>query len=376
MSPMLRKVYLWSVHRLLVLLVLPLLAAAPPFAFVEHTIATDLRGGYQVVVADLNHDGKPDLIALASGQSELVWYENPGWQRHVLATGQSRMINGAVIGDEIVLASEFSNEARNSIGLVSVLRPGSDPLKPWTATEIDRLPTSHRLRVADLFGDGHPVVVNAALTGAGATGPDYRDQTPLVYYRPGEWKRHVISTENSGVVHGIFITDSNCILTVSFTGIHQFCAIKDGAFQRTEIAKGDPAPWPKSGSSDVAVGHLGKTRFLAAIEPWHGNQTAVYTMKDSAWVREVIDDSLLDGHTIQTADFNGDGTDEIVAGFRGQPHSVYLYTYDGAAKRWTRSYLDKGGMGAAACAIADLNGDGRLDVTCIDSGHLKWYENR
>ena len=35
--------------------------------FVEHTLATDLKGGYQVVVADVNHDGKPDLIALASG---------------------------------------------------------------------------------------------------------------------------------------------------------------------------------------------------------------------------------------------------------------------------------------------------------------------
>lgn len=78
---------LWSVRRLTVLLACPLLAAGPPATFVEHTIATDLRGGYQVVVADLNHDGKPDLIALASGMSELVWYENRGWQRHVLATG-------------------------------------------------------------------------------------------------------------------------------------------------------------------------------------------------------------------------------------------------------------------------------------------------
>ena len=35
--------------------------------FVEHTIATHLNGGYQVVVSDLNRDGKPDLVALASG---------------------------------------------------------------------------------------------------------------------------------------------------------------------------------------------------------------------------------------------------------------------------------------------------------------------
>jgi FG-GAP repeat. len=45
------------------------------------------RGGYQVVIADLNKDGKPDIIALASGLPELLWYENPFWQKHVLATG-------------------------------------------------------------------------------------------------------------------------------------------------------------------------------------------------------------------------------------------------------------------------------------------------
>ena len=348
----------------------PLLAAPPPASFVEHTIANDLRGGYQVVVADLNHDGKPDLIALASGLHELIWFENPGWQRHVLATGQNRMINCAVIGNEIVLASEFSNEAKNSIGLVTVLRPGSDPREPWTATEIDRLPTSHRLRFADIFGNGKPVVVNAALTAPDASGPDYRGQTPLVYYAPGEWKRRVISTENTGVVHGIFVTEDHCILTASFTGIHKFCIAKDGKVTRTELAKGDPAPWPKSGSSDVTIGHLGKTHFMAAIEPWHGNQVVVYGEHG----REVIDDSLLDGHTIQTGDFDGDGNDEIVAGFRGQPRSVYVYRYDG--KRWVRSDLDKGGMGAAACAIADLNGDRRPDVACIDSTRLKWYENR
>jgi hypothetical protein len=338
-----------------------LLAAAQP-KFTEHVIANDLRGGYQVVVADLNHDGRPDLIALASGQPDLLWFEAPTWQRHVLATGQRRMINCAVIGNEIVLASEFQNEAKNSIGLVSVLRPGTDIRQPWTATEIDRLPTSHRLRVADLFHDGRPVVINAALTAPDTGGPDYRGQTPLVYYVPGEWKRRVISMENTGVVHGIFVTAENCLLTASFTGIHQFCAGKDTKFTRADLAKGDPAPWPKSGSSDVTEGHLGKQRFLAAIEPWHGNQVAVYTGDR----REVIDTTLLDGHTILSADLDGDGNDEIVAGFRGQPRCLYLYRYDG--KRWTRSTIDSN-MAAASCALM-----GR-DLACIDGTRLKWYEH-
>lgn len=365
-------------------LTLPLFAA-PPAQFKEHTIATDLRRGYQVVIADLNKDDKPDLIALASGMPELVWYENPTWERHVIAAGQREMINCATVdtdGDgipEIVLASEFSNQARNSIGLVSLLTHNGDPRKPWTVREIDRLPTSHRLRVAHIDG-GKPVVVNAALTGAKAAGPDYRDQAPLVYYRVGEWKRQMISEENSGVVHGIWVLDwdrdgRDDILTASFTGLHLFQMSKDAQWSRTEIGRGDPAPWPGSGSSDVATGMLGKERFLAAIEPWHGNHVAIYRLRADRWRRAVIDDTLVDGHTILTADLNRDGRDEVIAGYRGQGRSVFVYQGDDAG--WRRETLDDGGMAAAACAAADLNADGRVDVVCIGSAtaNLKWYEN-
>jgi hypothetical protein len=316
---------------------------------------------------------------------ELVWFENPTWERHVIVGGQIRMLNCAALdtdGDgipEIVLASEFANQAKDSVGAVSVLKHSGDPRQPWTVTPIDKLTTSHRLRVAKIDGSG-PVVVNAPLTGAKAAAPDYRDQTPLVYYRPGQWKRETISEENSGVVHGIWIVDwdrdgRDDILTASFVGIHLFRLGKDGHWSRTEIAKGDPAEWPKSGSSDIAVGMLGKERFLAAIEPWHGNQVAIYRGRDTKWHRTVIYDTLVDGHTIVTADLNGDGRDEVIAGNRGQGRSVHIYYPD--RDRWTRVVLDSGGMAAAACAAADLNADKRVDVVCIGSAsaNLKWYEN-
>jgi hypothetical protein len=325
---------------------------------------------------------------------DLVWYENPAWIKHVLATDLSHMINLAAWdtdGDgipEIVLAHEFANEAKKSIGIVSLLQHGKDPLQPWKISEIDRIPTSHRLRWAEIYGNGKKVLVNAPLTGLKAEPPDYRGKTPLVFYKPGVWMRETIPIQNEGVEHGIFITDwdgdgREGILTASFLGIHLFKLGKDGAWTRTEIAKGDPAAWPKSGSSDVTVGWLGtkpKTRFVAAIEPWHGNQVAVYLEdKKHVWQRQVIDDALDQGHTILTADLNGDGNDEIIAGYRGKGRSVNVYYTNGSkGEHWTNHPLDSGGIAASGCAVADLNADGRPDIVCIGSAtaNLKWYENK
>ena len=371
-----------------------LLVSTPalPASFTEHVLATDLKGGYQVMAADLNHDGYIDLIALASGLPDLLWFENPGakggeWKRHVIVSGQKHMINCAPYdydGDgipEIALATEFANEAKNSIGIVSILHHQGDAREPWSIKEIDRLTTSHRLRWADIDGSGKKVLINAPLTGAKAEAPEYRDAAPLVFYRPGEWTRELIGDANQGVQHGIYIFDwfgdrRDSILTASFSGLDVYHLTHGGTWQRTEISKGDSAAWPKCGSSDVAVGRIGKQRFLTAIEPWHGNQVAVYVKKGKDWDRRVIDDSLVDGHTIFTADFDGDGNDEIIAGFRGKGRSVLLYRYQDG--EWKKSLLDDGGMGAASCAIADLNKDGHPDVACIGSAttNLKWYENR
>jgi hypothetical protein len=215
-----------------------------------------------------------------------------------------------------------------------------------------------------------------------AEAPDYRDDTPLVYYRPGVWAREAIVPRNFGLVHGLYILDwdgdrRDEILTAGFEGIHLFKRAADGSWSRTEIAKGAPDPWPKSGSSDITVGKLGGARFLATIEPWHGEQVVIYMQRGGQWERRVIDTSLVDGHTIQTADLDGDGNDEVIAGFRGKGTSVYLYRAVEGGARWERETLDNGGMAAAACAVADLNGDGRPDVACIGSStaNLKWYEN-
>ncbi|NNE36756.1 MAG: VCBS repeat-containing protein, partial [Gammaproteobacteria bacterium] len=228
--------------------------AVEPAKFKEHLLADDLVSGYQVEVADINHDGIPDLLAVDSRAEELLWFEGPDWNRQVLSEGMTRMIYMGVCDGHYVVAQKFSNRVKDSIGeIVVIAENGSKKI-------IDKIPTSHRIRCADINGSGNEVVINAPLTGLDALAPDYRDNVPLVYYKPGDWQRQVISDENEGVVHGIYIYDwdgdgRDDVMTASFSGIHVHSF--DNGWQRTEITRGYPGEWPQAGSSDLAVGNAG-----------------------------------------------------------------------------------------------------------------------
>jgi len=355
--------------------------------FVAHEIGTGLRGGYQVVIADLNKDGKPDIIALASGLPELLWYENPGWQKHVLATGVSQLINASVYdidGDgipEVAIAQGFTTSTKTSKGQVGLLTHGADVTQPWTYKEIDAVPTAHRLRWVDADGAGKKMLMMAPLIGMDSAAPDYKTPVSIFFYRAPDWKREVVTDAFTGLIHGIEPMPwegvrGQAVLSAGFMGIylHRFA---NGKWTPTELTKGDPQPWPKSGTSDVALGHLGNKKFLATIEPWHGNEIAIYTQAGSAWNRQQIDDSITDGHAIVTADIDGDGRDEVIAGQRGGARSVILYSPSADGATWSRRVIDEGGMAGAGCAAADLNGDKKPDIVCIGTAtaNLKWYEN-
>src|SRR5271154_4290151 len=121
--------------------------AQPAAKFQAHDVATGLRGGYQVVIADMNHDGKPDLVTVASNLTEVAWFENPGWQKHVIVSDIKQPINLTVVktdksGVVIVLAHEFSPNAKQSIGTVSLLESTGDVTQPFKRTDIDKLATS------------------------------------------------------------------------------------------------------------------------------------------------------------------------------------------------------------------------------------------
>lgn len=372
--------------------------AAVPWQLVEHTIATDLRGGYQVVAVDMNKDAKIDLLAIAtSATADLVWFENPTWTRHVVASGLPSMINADAYDidkdgiPEIALASGFATAPTRSAGVMTLLTHGADVNAPWTAKEFDRTPTAHRLRWIDAEGNGQKMLINAPLAGIKGVSPDYRDTVSIYAYKPTELARTTVTDAEEGVIHGLAIVDwdgkgRQALLTASFMGIH-VNRFANGKWQRTRLTAGNPDAWPKNGSSDVAVLRTKAGRQLAAIEPWHGNQVVIYRGSGDRWdQRTVIDDTLNDGHTLISGDLDGDGVDEVVAGYRGAGGGVNIYrlgadpsTSLGAGNQWGKTVLEQPkSMAAAACAFAHLNDDRRIDLACIgtSTANLKWYENQ
>jgi hypothetical protein len=356
------------------------------------TLATDLRGGYQVLAVDLNRDGHEDLIGLASGLDHLDWFENPGakggeWRRHVLASGFRQLINVAALDldrdgvPELLVAHEFSNIPARSFGTVSLLRHDGDPTKPWRREDIENRPTSHRLKVAN------GQFVNAPLAHPKAEAPEYRQSVPLVVYAGTPLQPKVVAESDAGVMHGLAIFDYNGdgrddIFTASFGGIAVYVAKARGGYARELLHEGSAAAWPKSGSSEIALVRLGKGKKgpfqLASIDPWHGNEFAIYTREGKGWKREVLDKEFEEGHTLLPLDLDGDGAEEIVYGSRKQGGTLRVAQWQAKEKRWAITRLLEGKLATSSCVSLEANGDGKIDFACIGgaSQNLMVFLNR
>lgn len=352
-------------------------AAAPTSlpSFDARPIVTGLGMGYQVVLADLNRDRRPDVIVVDERASELAWYENPTWARHVIVRGVPRPINldthdlDADGVPEIAFAYRFETNPDRSVGQVLLLTHDGDPRRLWTTRPIDRVPTAHRVRWMPVERGRAPWLVVAPFAGPDVKAPAYAGHTPIHVYRPGEWVRRTVTTALSGILHSVHPVEWTpgrwTLLTASFDGLRRLEPRVEGEWGTVAVHAGNPEPCPRCGVSEVKAGRLGRRRFLASIEPFHGERIAVYLERPGGWERVVIEEGMTNGHALAVGDLDGDGRDEIVGSYRGKDVRVNVYRADHAGgTRWTPTVLDRGGVAGADCRIADLTGDRRPDIVC------------
>lgn len=121
-----------------------------------------LPRGYKVDVADIDRDGKLDLIALATRPACLAWYRNPNWKKHVLSSRAKEYIDIApydIDADgriDLTIAHEFGMRRTDSGGLLHWLRCPQDPSQEWPMYAIDE---GHALICADLNADGDDEII-------------------------------------------------------------------------------------------------------------------------------------------------------------------------------------------------------------------------
>jgi hypothetical protein len=369
----------------------------PKFKMQE--IATDLSVGYAVIVADINEDGKPDIVVVDT--ERVVWYENPTWKVHtIISKGKTKKDNVCIAaldidGDghlDLVLGADWKPFNTKEGGTLQWLKRGKTLDEEWTVYPIAEEPTVHRVRVADI--DGKPHIVLAPLMGRDSSAKgNWMDGRPvriLAYPIPkdpvkGPWVPKVLS-EDLHVVHNIWSVgwrpgaNEKDIYVASYEGISRVSG-SDKSWKTEKIGEGNQLNAKGSrGASEIKFGNekLGRLHYLATIEPWHGNQVVVYTppsMNKELWSRHVIDDHLRWGHAVWCADLDGDEEEELVIGVRDNPAKGDTFTEkcgvriykctDGVGKKWERMILDDGGIAVEDLTVTDLNGDGKPDIIAV-----------
>ena len=97
------------------------------------------------------------------------------------------------------------------------------------------------------------------------------------------------------------------------------------------------------------------------------------------WPKHVIAEHFPGAFEATAADLDGDGQVEVVATAWGEPGRVALFKHRGDPRGpWDMQILKDNWAHANMVIVADLDGDGRLDVAaCAERGsnELRWWRN-
>lgn len=294
---------------------------------IEPTYLTIEAGG---AVADIDGDGDPDLVFGGDWQSnEVWWWENPAprfakavpWTRHGIKRGGKTQHHDQAFGDFLGTGRPqlvYWNQQARSLFLAPI------PAHPrgvdsWPAFEIfagsagSSTPYTEGMSTADIDGDGH---------------------LDLLAYNL--WFKHTGGTNFQAIPIG------------DVGGLIVAGRLKPSKYPQVVISPGDgsgPLRWYEC---------TGRPDQLA---DWVGH--------------DLLERPVVHGHSLQVGDINGDGHLDIFAAEMAQWHeqqpqpdhpdaTAWIFYGDGQG-HFTRTELVKG-EGWHEARLADLDGDGRLDL--------------
>ena len=336
-----------------------------------------------VAVADVNRDGRPDVLA---GE---VWYEGGGWQRHdIVPPGTYDPVAGY---SDCFIAAAADVDGDGWVDLLSVGFPGAEARwfenpraadRPWPRHVIGKSVGNESALFVDVNGDGRLDLVmgiEASLVVVWLeAGPDPRQP----------WLQHVISAPGQPgcqrFYHGLGFADVN--------GDGRADVLTPEGFYE---APANPAtsPWPFHPANLLGNGPTGPQmaaqicafdfdgdgdRDLVTSSPhsygmwWWEQSNAV----PGTFTPHLIEDWFSESHSLVLADIDGDGLPDLVTGKRWYAHGptgdpgaqepavlVWFRLDRSGGQVVFRPHVIDGDSGVGTqFVVADMNGDGRPDV--------------
>ena len=346
--------------------------------FEKHAI--DLGGSETCAFADVNGDGKLDII---SGEN---WFEAPKWIKHKFRS----LVYGAFSIDDF---SDLPMDV-NGDGHIDVIscawfsrrlwwseNPGKGK-GVWKEHDIEKGFPIEFAFLVDLDNDGK----------ARELLPQFGPPTaPVAWYevKNGEFIKHVVSPKSYG--HGIGVGDvngdkRNDILTAKgwFEApadprsgdwkFHPEFELESPGFMYVLDVNSD-------GRNDI-VTSLAHNYGVLWLEQGDGGK----------WTKRTIDESWSQPHAMTMVDLNGDARMDFITGKRYMAHNgkdpgereplgIYWYEFmrsdDGKRVEWARHVIDYSTRagGGMQIAVADIDGDGDLDFATGGKSGLFLFEN-
>lgn len=289
----------------------------------RHVVTRAFSPQVGAAAVDLDGDGSVELVCGEWG--ERLWYLVPP-AAGVMADWRCHVVGAGIKDPHDVLAADLDGDGRDEIlvrekdGPLHLYRPGRDATQPW----------AHTVLAEHLPGDG---TVAVRLTER-ARGLDILTNTGWFENVAGDglrWVRHPLLPES--------------------LGWHPESRIVVGDIN------GDGRPAAVITESEIARARLAILRMEAPDRPWE------------AEIVLPADMDLRALHSLQLADLDGDGRLEIFTaemenrksdGVKARPKWWCLAREaDGS---WSRHVLLDANLGTHAAAVADFDGDGRLDI--------------